>query len=251
MGSQSGIERRTKMQILLPFIISSFSLLAALGQPEVPNAEIEEVRQALVENNRKLISIQKAFQSESDATKMRLRSLESDLEESKEELARTRDELAKTKSQLTTSLSSKMSKVETDSSFMMVCGYQSRSWQSLGTVQFDTLTSEYNNPGNMLDISTGVFTSYTAGVYTINYNVLSWINYGGGEVKMIVFHNGVEIPETEIYSYADGHAHDMASRTTIKFLAVGDTLELQLTSMCSGCEPTRITMCVSLNEEWL
>ena len=79
----------------------------------------------------------------------------------------------------------------------------------------------------------------------------------------MVFHNGVEIPETEIYSYSDGHAHDMASRTTvgnffknknfsqIKFLAVGDTLELQLTSMCSGCEPTRITMCVSLNEEWL
>ena len=116
-----------------------------------------------MENNRKLISIQKAFQSESDATKMRLRSLESDLEESKEELVRTRDELAKTKSQLTSSLSSKMSKKETDSSFMMVCGYQSRSWPSLGTVQFDTLTSEYNNPGNMLDISTGVFTSYTAG----------------------------------------------------------------------------------------
>ena len=81
---------------------------------------------------------------------------------------------------------------------------------------------------------------------------------------MIIFHNGVEIPETEIYSYSEGHAHDMASRTTvsdfslnilifsqIKFLAVGDTLELQLTSMCSGCEPTRITMCVSLNEEWL
>ena len=55
----------------------------------------------------------------------------------------------------------------------------------------------------MLDISTGVFTSYTAGelslnrqllvnskntdtgVYIINYNVLSWINYGGGEVKMM------------------------------------------------------------------
>ena len=53
------------------------------------------------------------------------------------------------------------------------------------------------------------------GVYTINYNVLSWINYGGGEVKMMVFHNGVEIPETEIYSYSDGHAHDMASRTTV------------------------------------
>ena len=85
--------------------------------------------------------------------------MESDLEESKEELERTREELERTKSQL----SSKLSKVETDSSFMMVCGYQSSSWRTLGTVQFDTLASEYNNPGNMLDISTGVFTSYTAG----------------------------------------------------------------------------------------
>ena len=60
-----------------------------------------------------------------------------------------------------------------------------------------------------------MYTLYSVGVYAINYNVLSWINYGGGEVKMIVFHNGVEIPETEIYSYSDGHAHDMASRTTV------------------------------------
>ena len=37
----------------------------------------------------------------------------------------------------------------------------------------------------------------------------------------------------------------------IKFLALGDTLELQLTSLTSGCQATRITMCVSLNEEWL
>ena len=103
------------------------------------------------------------------------------------------------------------------------------------------------------------------GVYTINYNILSWINYSGGEVKMMVFHNGIELPETEMYSYSDVHAHDMASRTTvtfvifdnqltlsqIKFLALGDTLELQLTSLTNGCQATRITMCVSLNEEWL
>ena len=42
----------------------------------------------MLENNRKLVAIQKAFQSERDATKMRLYSLESDLERSKEELAR-------------------------------------------------------------------------------------------------------------------------------------------------------------------
>ena len=146
-------------QLFFYFLFSFPCFASFQGQADVPNAEIEELRQAVVENNRNLLAIQKAFQSESDATKKRLCSLESELEESKDELARTRDELARTKSQL----SSKLSKVETDSSFMMVCGYQSTSWQTLGTVQFDSLASEYNNPGNMLDISTGVFTSYTAG----------------------------------------------------------------------------------------
>merc|ERR1712037_193728 len=111
------------MQILLGIIISSFSLAApaSQGHADVPNAELEELRQAVVENNRNLLAIQKAFQSESDATKRRLCSLESDLEESRDELERTRGELARTKSQLSSNLSSK---VETDSSFMMVCGYQ-------------------------------------------------------------------------------------------------------------------------------
>ena len=125
----------------------------------------------MLDNNRNLLTIHKAFESENEATKKRLRVLEDDLEESKDDLLRTKDELARTKSQLTR-LSSKMSKAETDSSFMMVCGYQSASWSTLGTVQFDTLASEYNNPGNMLDISTGVFTSYTAGYLLIRHNLM-------------------------------------------------------------------------------
>ena len=113
-----------------------------------------ELRQALVENNRNLLAIQKSFESENEAAKNRIQILENDLAESREELLRTKNELS--------SLSSKISKVE-DSSFMMVCGYQSSSWSTLGIVHFDSIASEYNNPGNMLNISTGVFTSYTAG----------------------------------------------------------------------------------------
>ena len=37
----------------------------------------------------------------------------------------------------------------------------------------------------------------------------------------------------------------------VRFLALGDTLELRLNSICKGCHPIRITMCVSLIEEWL
>ena len=107
-----------------------------------------------MENNRNLLAIQKSFESENEAAKNRIQILENDLAESREELLRTKNELS--------SLSSKISKVE-DSSFMMVCGYQSSSWLTLGIVHFDSIASEYNNPGNMLNISTGVFTSYTAG----------------------------------------------------------------------------------------
>ena len=84
---------------------------------------------------------------------------------------------------------------------------------------------------------------------------------------MMVYHNGNEVLETEIYSYASEHAHDMASRSLVghffqkqnlklflskvRFLAVGDTLDLRLTSIGNDSSPIRITMCVSMNEEWL
>ena len=40
-------------------------------------------------------------------------------------------------------------------------------------------------------------------------------NFEHFKVKMILLHNGIELPETEMYSYSDVHAHDMASRTTV------------------------------------
>jgi len=239
---------RCAMKIVFFFIVaySCPPASASQDQNERGSKEIEELKQAVLESHRNLLAIQAAFESENEATKERLQILEDNLDETRMELVRTKVELAESRSQLTRFMTWRA-----ESSFMSVCGYQSASWPTLGTVHFDSIASEYNNPGHMLDISTGVFTSYTAGVYTINYNVLSWINYGGGEVKMILLHNGVELPETEMYSYSDVHAHDMASRTTIKFLAVGDTLELVATSLSNGSKPTRITMCVSMNEEWL
>ena len=108
-----------------------------------------------MENNKNLVEIQNDFET-------RLSVLESDLKKSQDELLRTKEELSRTKSQLLT-LSSNISKVKDSSSFMSVCGFQSSYWRTLGTVLFDSISSEYNNPGNMLNISTGVFTVYTAG----------------------------------------------------------------------------------------
>ena len=173
-------------------------------QNEGGSKEIEELKQAVLESQRNLLAIQAAFESENEAAKERLQILEDILDETRIELVRTKMELAESRSQLTRNNVSKTPRA--GSTFMSVCGYQSASWPTLGTVHFDSIASEYNNPGHMLDISTGVFTSYTAGelslnrqfsviskntdtgVYTINYNVLSWINYGGGEVKMISKH---------------------------------------------------------------
>ena len=170
-------------------------------QNEGGREEIEELKQAVLESHRNLLAIRVAFESENEAAKERLQILENNLVETRMELLRTKMELAESRSQLTRNIFSKTPRV--GSSFMSVCGYQRASWPTLGTVHFDSIASEYNNPGNMLDISTGVFTTYTAGelsldhqflvnskntdagVYTINYNVLSWINYGGGEVKMM------------------------------------------------------------------
>ena len=105
------------------------------------------------ENSKKLLEIERDFEN-------RLLVLENDLKESQDELLRTKEELTKTKLQLVSPSSSKVR----ESSFMSVCGFQPLSWRSLGTILFESISSEYNNPGNMLDLSTGMFTVDTAGM---------------------------------------------------------------------------------------
>ena len=112
----------------------------------------------MLESHRNLLAIQAAFETENEATKERLQILEDNLDETRMELVKTKVELAESRSQL-----SRSKTWRAESSFMSVCGYQSASWPTLGRVHFDSIASEYNNPGNMLDISTGVFTSNTAG----------------------------------------------------------------------------------------
>ena len=139
-------------------------------QNEGGSEEIEELKKAVLESHRNLLAIRAAFESENEATKERLQILEDNLDETRMELVRTKMELAESRSQLTRNIFSKTPRA--GSSFMSACGYQSASWPTLGTVHFDSIASEYNNPGHMLDISTGVFTSYTAGEFSLHYHFL-------------------------------------------------------------------------------
>ena len=136
-------------------------------QNERGSKEIEELKQAVLESQRNLLAIQAAFESENEATKERLQILEDNLDETRMELVRTKVDLAESRSQLTRSKTKRA-----ESSFMSVCGYQSASWPTLGRVHFDVIASEYNNPGHMLDISTGVFTSRTAGKLSLHHHFL-------------------------------------------------------------------------------
>merc|ERR1711971_289181 len=131
--------------------------LASQAQTETPSAQLEQLQQIVLENSKNLMEIKTNFEK-------RLLVLENDLKESQDELLRTNEELTRTKSQLTTPSSKAR-----DSSFMSVCGFQPLSWRTLGTVLFDSISSEYNNPGNMRSIYRNVHRLYTAGVYTINY----------------------------------------------------------------------------------
>merc|ERR1711971_681078 len=178
MGRRAGRTQQDVANILVTILISSIctglaSQVSSSAQTEANSAQLEQLQQIVLENSKNLMEIKTNFEK-------RLSVLENDLKESQDELLRTKEELRRTKSQITTPSSKAR-----ESSFMSVCGFQPLSWRTLGTVLFESISSEYNNPGNMLDLSTGMFTVYTAGVYTINYNTLSWINYGGGEVKMM------------------------------------------------------------------
>ena len=132
-----------------PILRKRLSFFFFQVEPGTPSGQLEQIQQIVtkMKNN---------FET-------RLWMLENDFKKSQDELLRTKEELTRTKLQLVTP-SSNVLKVR-ESSFMSVCGFQPLSWRTLGTVLFDSISSEYpGNPGNMLDLSTGMFTVYTAGM---------------------------------------------------------------------------------------
>ena len=123
-----------------PILRKRLSFFFFQVEPGTPSGQLEQLQQTVVE-------MKKDFET-------RLWVLENDFKKSQDELLRTKEELSRTKSQLLT-LSSNISEVKDPSSFMFVFGFRSSSWTTLGTtIPFDSISSEYNNPGNMLDIST-------------------------------------------------------------------------------------------------
>merc|ERR1711934_865979 len=103
-------------------IFSNCLVLASQAQPEASSAQLEKLEQAVLENSKKMLEIERDFEK-------RLLVLENDLKDSQDELLRTKEELTRTKLQLVTP-SSNVSKVR-ESSFMSVCGFQPLSWRTL------------------------------------------------------------------------------------------------------------------------
>merc|ERR1711915_1253 len=107
---------------------------------------------------------------------------------------------------------------------------------------------DYNVHANF-NLDDGVYTNGWPGTYTVTWDVRASNGYQGSKTIIIYLRkNGIDIPESEIFTYysgPSGRAYDQGGRTMILRLNKGDTLGLY----CQSCEGniSYITFCITLN----
>merc|ERR1712223_1142685 len=159
--------------------------------------------------------------------------------------------------------SAKLAKLEEqltkEAAFLMTCATRN----SMPPERNTTITVDFNNADNMggadgqLDISTGIFTCLTGGIYEVTFSGVSVIGTGQLDVEsstdqyFYLMHNGEsEGDEAEWWSRADssnaGDIYDMGSRTVILALQLGDTLNLQTGGAYFNGYIDNLTFCVKL-----
>jgi len=148
---------------------------------------------------------------------------------------------------------------QADQPYLYTCGYKNEMiYDDISSdITFDSLSTNYTNivsPGSGLDISTGVFTSPTAGIFTVTYSVYREPAWVFGEETMYIRRNDVQIPESTSESWffvesgGSAFGYDNIGRTIIISLEKGDLLDLY----CDGCEDVavhKLNFCISLNQQ--
>ena len=161
--------------------------------------------------------------SDLDATKSDLNATKSDLNATKSELQTTKSKL----DVLETNLPATVSRAVRDLPNVMVCAYQT-SWTTANSVvTYKKLICDYkpNGGDGNLDIISGVYTSLTAGFYTISVSAQPNMD-AGKYVDFYLFHNGQRLEESYVYSMAGGtvgsNASDQGSLTMVRIFSLSD-----------------------------
>jgi len=118
---------------------------------------------------------------------------------------------------------------------VMVCSYR-LSWTNTGTISYSKILTQFDNcdqPGggcSSMDISTGIFTAITPGMYSVTFSGRSVLYEGvRDKITLHLHHNGRQVTESLWQSYCGegcGRINDQASRTLLIHLDVGDTISL-------------------------
>jgi len=118
---------------------------------------------------------------------------------------------------------------------VMVCSYR-LSWTNIGTISYSKILTQFDNcdqPGggcSSMDISTGIFTAITPGMYSVTFSGRSVLYEGlRDKITLHLHHNGRQVTVSLWQSYCGegcGRINDQASRNLLINLGVGDAISL-------------------------
>jgi hypothetical protein len=186
-------------------LLLSCLLLAEPGQGELRAAK-EEIRE---EMKMELKMLKEEMMNSMKEEVLRLeKTQKAELEEMKEELAAAKSEQNKVR----------------DMPYLFTCAYTSYWSTANSTITFDYLITDFNNadrPGGGdgdMDISTGVFTCFSPGFYTVTFS--GHVDLGPGEMAWLrLVHNGNPVFESYWQSSSSSnvdYTRDQGSRSLVR-----------------------------------
>merc|ERR1711892_702478 len=116
------------------------------------------------------------------------------------------------------------------------------------SITYEAVTySSTNVEGSSLDKFSGAYTSGLPGTYTVTWSLVSSLEPGNSNTRIILRKNGAKVYESTTVSWnggADVESKDQGGRTLYLHLDRGETLDL----FCEDCSPGigHVTFCVSL-----
>ena len=93
---------------------------------------------------------------------------------------------------------------------LCICGYQNY-WGSTNTITYDSLISDYSNVNDAnrvhgkLDTSSGTFTAFTRGYYTVTFSGYAYMHSTGNYYRMELYlqHNNNQVKGSKWFSQAE------------------------------------------------
>ena len=137
--------------------------------------------------------------------------------------------------------------------FGYFCSFQEKWTEADSVITYDKLlySSQFGLQGDSpgIDINTGKFVTGFSGTWRVDFSLVTYPHYGE-YIHIFLYKNGVQIPETDFYSYRTaqqgGEDVNTGGRSLLLHLEVGD--ELHLGTTLNDDSAYEILFCVALEQ---